>query len=109
MTKECISFKDTKYFSSLICDYLDEDENLIPFYNRFPNVENFKDQIQEKKRSFPLRRRQVLSKVLRNQYSKIEISTQTKKNIDVLNEENTFTITTGHQLNLFTGPLYFLY
>ncbi len=109
MTKECISFKDTKYFSSLICDYLDEDENLIPFYNRFPNVENFKDQIQEKKRSFPLRQRQVLSKVLKNQYSKIEISTQTKKNIDVLNEENTFTITTGHQLNLFTGPLYFLY
>ena len=27
----------------------------------------------------------------------------------MLKNENTFTITTGHQLNLFTGPLYFLY
>jgi bacillithiol biosynthesis cysteine-adding enzyme BshC len=30
-------------------------------------------------------------------------------NINALASENTFTITTGHQLNLFTGPLYFLY
>ncbi|HBS12012.1 MAG TPA: bacillithiol biosynthesis cysteine-adding enzyme BshC, partial [Flavobacteriaceae bacterium] len=30
-------------------------------------------------------------------------------NIQSLLSKNTFTITTGHQLNLFTGPLYFLY
>jgi bacillithiol biosynthesis cysteine-adding enzyme BshC len=33
----------------------------------------------------------------------------TNQNIESLIEQNTFTITTGHQLNLFTGPLYFLY
>ena len=27
----------------------------------------------------------------------------------MLANKNTFTVTTGHQLNLFTGPLYFLY
>ncbi|PCH49286.1 MAG: bacillithiol biosynthesis cysteine-adding enzyme BshC [Flavobacteriaceae bacterium] len=31
------------------------------------------------------------------------------KIIELLSNENTFTITTGHQLNIFTGPLYFLY
>jgi bacillithiol biosynthesis cysteine-adding enzyme BshC len=29
--------------------------------------------------------------------------------MEALKEDNTFTVTTGHQLNLFTGPLYFLY
>ncbi len=32
-----------------------------------------------------------------------------QKNIESLLSENTFTVTTGHQLNLFTGPLYFIY
>ena len=29
--------------------------------------------------------------------------------LESIKEKNTFTITTGHQLNLFTGPIYFLY
>src|SRR5690606_3641046 len=33
----------------------------------------------------------------------------TQQNIKALRESTTFTITTGHQLNIFTGPLYFLY
>jgi len=32
-----------------------------------------------------------------------------KKNIEALLSEDTFTITTAHQNNLFTGPLYFIY
>jgi len=109
MPKDCIPFKDTGYFSSLICDYLDEKEELNQFYNRFPRIENFKDQIQEKKESFPTHNREILTKVINNQYQNLDISELSKKNIDALAKENTFTVTTGHQLNLFTGPLYFLY
>ncbi len=29
--------------------------------------------------------------------------------IEKLQESNTYTVTTGHQLNIFTGPLYFIY
>src|SRR5690606_21269725 len=36
-------------------------------------------------------------------------SPQLTANLEALLQENTFSITTGHQLNLFTGPLYFLY
>jgi bacillithiol biosynthesis cysteine-adding enzyme BshC len=32
-----------------------------------------------------------------------------QKNLELLLEENTFTITTAHQPNIFTGPLYFVY
>ena len=112
MPTDCIPFRETNYFSSLICDYLDENPDLKPFYNRFPNLENFKDQIKENRHfesGLLERSRKVLSKVLSEQYKNINASALTKQNIEDLKQKNTFTITTGHQLNLFTGPLYFLY
>ena len=109
MPKDCISFKDTGYFSELINDYLSEKETLKPFYNRFPHIENFESQIQEKQKSFKIETRTILSTVLEDQYENLKISKQTEHNIEALNQVTTFTVTTGHQLNLFTGPLYFLY
>ncbi len=104
-----IPYKDTGYFSKLICDYLEEAENLKPFYNRYPNLENFKHQIQEKQKNFTDEKRRLLAKRIMYQYGDNSISHHTLSNIDLLREPNTFTVTTGHQLNLFTGPLYFLY
>jgi len=109
MPSECLSYRSTGYFSSLICDYLDQDDKLLEFYNRFPELGNFKEQIQEKEKTFSLETRAILSQSLGKQYAHIEPSEATLANIDSLKNENTFTITTGHQLNLFTGPLYFLY
>ncbi|WP_308992065.1 bacillithiol biosynthesis cysteine-adding enzyme BshC [Mariniflexile litorale] len=109
MLTDTISFKKTGYFSSLICDYLDEKPELKPFYNNFPKLENFKTQIEEKAESYLAESRTVLVKRLKKQYQNSETSVTTLKNIESLNSKNTFTITTGHQLNLFTGPLYFLY
>ena len=109
MPTDCIAFKDTLYFSSLICDYLDESSDLRPFYNRFPKLENFEKQIAEKQSSFSHDNRAVLLKSLMSQYAGLQISSPTLTNLDLLKEKTTFTITTGHQLNLFTGPLYFFY
>ncbi len=109
MPTESISFKKTGYFSSLICDYLEESKALKPFYNRFPKLENFRKQIEEKQTSFKLSSRRILVDSLKEQYSKINCSEGTLQNIESLAQENTFTVTTGHQLNIFTGPLYFLY
>lgn len=104
-----IPFKDTGYFSKLICDYLDEKKELNPFYNRFPSLQNFKYQIQEKSKNFDSAHRDILVKSLTAQYENTNISESTSMNIDALGNPNTFTVVTGHQLNLFTGPLYFLY
>lgn len=104
-----LSYKNTGYFSKLICDYLSENKALDPFYTRFPSLENFKLQLEEKQKSFSTDKRNTLSRQIKTQYNTIPISQRTSKNIDALKNPNTFTITTGHQLNLFTGPLYFLY
>ena len=109
MEIDCLPFKNTGYFTSLICDYLDQKEELKDFYNHFPSLENFKDQIAEKEAGFPQANREVLHMVLEKQYLEIEISKSTKANISLLKSGKTFTVVTGHQLNLFTGPLYFLY
>ena len=104
-----IPFKKTGFFSNMMIDYLDENSRLKPFYNNFPNAKGFYNQIEEKKKSFRLQNRIVLSDALKNQYKGFAISDKTQENIDLLKKQNTFTVTTGHQLNLFTGPLYFLY
>ncbi|UZO79330.1 bacillithiol biosynthesis cysteine-adding enzyme BshC [Aquimarina sp. ERC-38] len=109
MLLKSIPFKETNYFSDLICDYLDNVVKLQPFFNRYPSLENFKEQIAEKQASFPQQHRETLHKVLTAQCASFSISEATENNIKLLLRENTFTVTTGHQLNLFTGPLYFLY
>lgn len=109
MDVDCLPFKKTGYFSELICDYLDEKEELKPFYNRFPNLKNFAGQIEEKVNQFPEANRDILYQSLNRQYTGFTTSKKTQDHIKQLKEPITFTVTTGHQLNLFTGPLYFLY
>ena len=110
MPTKYIPFRETHYFSDFICDYLDQKPELNRLYNRFPTLENFEAQIEEKIKSNQFEgNRKVLVNVLKEQYNKLETSEATLNHIDSLNYKNTFTITTGHQLNLFTGPLYFLY
>ena len=104
-----ISYQKSGYFSPIINDYLDEKPSLNLWYNRFPSIENFEKQIEEKRQNYNEQNRKIIVSVLKNQYKNVEISNVTKQNIDSLLDSNTFTITTGHQLNLFTGPLYFLY
>ena len=109
MEVDCIPFKETGYFSKLICDYLDQHEELKPFFNRYPTPENFAAQLKEKRENFPKSIRNVLVKSVQAQYEGFDVSEDTASNIVSLGDGNTFTVVTGHQLNLFTGPLYFLY
>lgn len=109
MPNDCISYQKSGYFSPLMNDYLDQNPKLQSLYNRFPTFENFEAQIVEKQNNFNNSHRASLVSVLQKQYAEIEISHLTQQNIESLKVNNTFTVTTGHQLNLFSGPLYFLY
>jgi bacillithiol biosynthesis cysteine-adding enzyme BshC len=109
MPNDCVTYQNSGYFSKLITDYLDEKSELQSLYNRFPKIDHFQGQIDEKNNNYPFENRQILVSALEKQYENFEISEYISQNIQLLKQSNTFTITTGHQLNLFTGPLYFLY
>ena len=104
-----IPFKDTGFFSTTMLDYLEQKKAIQSFYNNFPDSLGFYNQIEEKENSYNLQSRLVLVGALKKQYTNVKVSDKTQENIELLKIKNTFTITTGHQLNLFTGPLYFLY
>jgi bacillithiol synthase len=106
-----VPFKETGYFNAVMADYLDKKPSLKSFYSNYPDLEGFKLQIEAKKATEACREssRKVLVEALQIQYKNFDTSVQTQKNIALLQNKNTFTVTTGHQLNLFTGPLYFLY
>ncbi len=103
-----IDFTDTHAFSPFFLDYINQKDTLKKFYSRFPSVASFKDQIKEKS-NFPQEKRLSLAKELTDQYSNLTITEKVKENIYSLEDSKTFTVTTGHQLNIFTGPLYFIY
>jgi bacillithiol biosynthesis cysteine-adding enzyme BshC len=103
-----IDYKATGAFSALVADYLAQDSQLAPFYHRFPSLAAFGDQLREKQ--FDPAHRQVLVEELRRQYGTLtETHPAVQRHLDLLALPTTYTVTTGHQLNLFTGPLYFVY
>lgn len=103
-----LDYAETGAFSQTILDYLCRNEKLRPFYNHFPKPAAFEQQLKEK--HFTPAQRQALHQSLKKQYSTVaQINPAVQKNLDLLLEPNTYTITTGHQLNIFTGPLYFVY
>ncbi len=106
MKSSCIDYSETGYFPSTVISYLNQDPKLTSFISHQPTLAGFKELIVSKKATAD---RQVLVNVLKNQYQSVATSETVKNNINLLLQENTFTVTTGHQLNLFTGPLYFIY
>ncbi len=102
-----INLKETGYFSQLLLDYLDAKPGLSPFYHAAPSVDSFKKVIEG--REFDPGKRAVLAEVLREQYSGLAMKNEVSENITGLKDPKTFTVTTGHQLNIFTGPLFFIF
>ncbi len=109
MQKHCLDFSKIRLFTPLFLDYLGQKKELKSFYGLFPKPENFQKQIDFKADNFSKESRAVLVKALKAQYAEIKLSGQVADNIECLADSKTFTVTTGHQLNIFTGPLYTFY
>lgn len=108
MSRSTIPFNETGQFSGLVDDYLSGSSELRPFYRFSPDVKGFDEKLKLRK-SVQVNRALLHERIM-SQYSGISpIHGNVSKNTGLLKQENTFTVTTGHQLNILTGPLYFLY
>ncbi|HET9744236.1 MAG TPA: bacillithiol biosynthesis cysteine-adding enzyme BshC [Chitinophagaceae bacterium] len=108
---DCIStripYRQTGNFSKTVVDYIDQAPSLREFYNYPPTLQGIKKAIED--RAEFNYNRDVLVNELKKQYASLTVSDKTRSNIELLASANTFTFTTAHQNNIFTGPLYFIY
>ncbi len=102
-----ISYTQTGFFSKLITDYLQEQNAVQPFYRHPVNIDGVANAIQS--RNYFPGFRNILVEELTKQYEGIHLSEEVQNNISLLQKATTYTITTAHQPNIFTGPLYFIY
>ena len=109
MKAHYIPYNSLNIFSKLIEDYLKENKNLKPYISSFPSLDSINHFSKIKLKNYSRNNRSKLIEVLIKQYSKINSSKEVKNNLNLLTKKNSVTITTGHQLSLMTGPLYFIY
>lgn len=105
-----INFSDIPKHQNLFLDYLYEFENVQEYYKH-----NFRE-----KESYPAIFKSIresrkdkqfdLSSIIKNQYSDLQnVSGNTQRNIELLNNENTIAVVTGQQVGILGGPLYTIY
>lgn len=100
-----IEFTEIESIPSVIKDFIRGD---IGSEYQFSKT-NFERVIAKKEASFTSSQREILSKVLCSQMGQLPLSEKQTENIDLLKSGKTFCVTTGHQLNLFSGPVFFIY
>jgi len=104
-----INFSDIPGHQNLFLDYLYEYDNVADFYSYdFRNKENYLKIFKSisEKRQLPAGE---ISRILSSQYSNLNPSELTSKNIELLGDKKSLTIVTGQQLGILGGPLYTFY
>lgn len=102
-----IPFQEIESIPLLIKDFLNQ--KIEGFENFIFSKENFVRNISNREQSFTPEQRELLFKVLSTQHTSLDLGQQQQENLNLIKDSNTFTVTTGHQLNLFSGPVFFIY
>src|SRR5690554_7552726 len=109
MEKQTIDRRTISHFGNLSNQITYHQERLTNYLQDVVELDSFEQQIQRKRKVYSSENRRVLSEALTEQLSPYFSYEKVQRNVELIKEENTFTITAGHQLNLFGGPLYTLY
>lgn len=100
--------KDLNLFGEHHVNMVYDQARFSQFIQRPFSLDAFSEQIEDKSKEFTFEKREVLVAALKNQYSNVKSNENTITLIESLARENVFTVTTGHQLSLCTGPLFFV-
>ncbi len=100
-------FTEVPYLSKRDTAFQTEAHQFRAFLGLPFELNSFKKKIEERKR-FPIDR-DLLTDVLHSQYKAAGIQDPPSSKINLLKDDNTFTVITAHQPSLLTGPLYFIY
>ena len=104
-----INFSDIPGHQNLFLDYLYEFENVADFYSEdFRNKENYLKIFKSISENRQLPNSEI-SRILKDQYTDLNPSESTKKNLELLVDKKTLAIITGQQLGILGGPLYTFY
>jgi bacillithiol synthase len=106
-TSTQLSYGNTGFFSPLANAFVNGDKDLAQFYKHPVSFEGIASAIKERQQSEVDRKLLVCE--LTNQYKSVQPSGKVNANIELLSDENTFTVCTAHQPAIFTGNLFFVY
>lgn len=109
MEKQTIDRQETSFFSDIANTLVYRQEELKDFIHQPFDLKAFGQQIKNKEANYNHSYRKTLRDSLIKQYANVATSDVVVQNTLLLEKKDTFTVTTGHQLNLYTGPLYFIY
>ncbi|MFT5979955.1 MAG: bacillithiol biosynthesis cysteine-adding enzyme BshC [Flavobacteriales bacterium] len=101
-----IPYIESKSSSDVFKRLLTQDSSLKPFINHYPTLQGIRTYAEE--RPFEAEKRSVLVASLTHQ-NKGLASPESMSNIAKLGLGNTYSVTTGHQLGIFSGPAFFIY
>ncbi len=104
MPRHAVPYRTTGRFSPIAVDYVEGRPELREFFAYIPDRTGLAAAMAE--RGYDPAMRATLSAVLQDQYKGLAVDQAVRANLDALRQEGTLTVTTGHQLCLFTGPLY---
>lgn len=107
LNSQNLAFADTHFFSNLIIDYINQDEKILGLTHYKFNIDAIQQAISDKSKEYI--DRQLLADTVLNQYKNISNSNSVLSQINLLRDEATFCVVTAHQLNIFGGPLYYIY
>ena len=107
-----INFNEIPSNQKIFLDYLYDPQKVSSFYdfnflNKEEYINKFKSIKESRTRQMP--DRSQLFSIVKSQYSNLNRSELTSKNIDLLKDEKTLAVVTGQQLGITGGPLYTFY